>query len=41
MDPFWQQELLEMRDEEARLNRLDPVFQAGIERWWTEKGPEA
>ena len=41
MDPFWQQELLELREEEARLNRLDPIFQAGIERWWTEKGPEA
>jgi Lon protease-like protein len=41
MDPFWQQELLELRKEEARLNRLDPIFQAGIERWWTEKGPEA
>lgn len=41
MDPFWQQELLELRDETKRLNRLDPVFQAGIERWWTERGPEA
>ncbi|MGD2121818.1 MAG: LON peptidase substrate-binding domain-containing protein [Gemmatimonadota bacterium] len=41
MDPFWQQEFLELRDEQARLNRLDPVFQAGIERWWTQKGPEA
>jgi Lon protease-like protein len=33
MDPFWQQELLELRDEEARLSRLDPVFRAGIDRW--------
>jgi Lon protease-like protein len=37
MDTFWQKELLEMRDEAARLDRLDPVFQVGIERWW-EKG---
>jgi len=41
MDPFWQQELLELRSEEERLNRLDPIFQAGIKRWWTERGPEA
>jgi Lon protease-like protein len=41
MDPFWQQEFLELRDEEERLARLDPVFQAGIERWWKDKGPEA
>lgn len=33
MDPFWQQELLELRDETARLERLDPVFRAGFERW--------
>jgi Lon protease-like protein len=33
MDPFWQQELLELQDEEARLSRLDPVFRAGIDRW--------
>jgi len=33
MDPFWQQELLELRDEKARLSRLDPVFRAGIDRW--------
>ncbi len=41
MDPFWQRELLEMQDETARLDRLDPVFQAGIERWWANKGKEA
>ncbi len=37
MDPFWQQELLEMREEMARLDRLDPVFQSGIERWWEQR----
>jgi len=41
MDPFWQTELLELRDECARLDRLDPVFQAGIERWWENRGREA
>jgi Lon protease-like protein len=41
MDAFWQQELLEMQDEAERLSRLDPVFQAGIERWWEEGGPKA
>jgi Lon protease-like protein len=41
MDPFWQQELLELRDEVARLERLDPVFQAGIDRWWEAEGPQA
>lgn len=41
MDPFWQRELLEIQDETARLDRLDPVFQAGIERWWANKGKEA
>lgn len=41
MDPFWQREFLELRDESARLDRLDPVFQAGIERWWEHKGNEA
>ncbi|MBT8395877.1 MAG: LON peptidase substrate-binding domain-containing protein [Gemmatimonadetes bacterium] len=41
MDPFWQRELLELRDESARLDRLDPVFQAGIERWWADGGLEA
>ena len=41
MDPFWQRELLEIQDETARLDRLDPVFQAGIERWWENKGKEA
>lgn len=41
MDPFWQQELLVMRDEASRLDRLDPVFQAGIERWWAGGGTEA
>ena len=30
MDPIWQQEILEMREEEARLDRLDPVFRFGI-----------
>lgn len=41
MDPFWQRELLEMKDEASRLDRLDPVFQARIERWWEQKGNEA
>ena len=42
MEPFWQRELLEIQDEIARLDRLDPVFQAGIERWWDgNKGKEA
>jgi Lon protease-like protein len=41
MDPFWQRELLELRNESDRLDRLDPVFQAGIERWWEKKGNEA
>jgi len=41
MDTFWQQELLEMQDEAARLDRLDPVFQAGIERWWEKGGTQA
>jgi Lon protease-like protein len=41
MDPFWQQELLEMRDEGARLGRLDPVFFVGLERGWEEGGKEA
>jgi Lon protease-like protein len=41
MDPFWQQELLEMRNELSRLDRLDPIFQAGIERWWADRGTEA
>jgi Lon protease-like protein len=33
MDPFWQQELLELLDEDLRLSRLAPVFRAGIDRW--------
>jgi Lon protease-like protein len=41
MDPFWQQELLELLDEAERLDRLDPVFQVGIERWWDPKGNQA
>jgi Lon protease-like protein len=41
MDPFWQKELLEMRREVERLDRLDPIFQANIERWWENKGSEA
>lgn len=41
MDPFWQRELLEMRRELERLDRLDPIFQANIERWWENKGSEA
>ena len=41
MDPFWQRELLELTDEQERLDRLDPVFQAGIDRWWEDKGMEA
>lgn len=41
MDPFWQQELLELRNEQERLDRLDPVFQAGIERWWDAGGSQA
>jgi Lon protease-like protein len=32
-DPFWQQELLELRDEALRLSRLDPVLRAGMDRW--------
>ena len=31
-DPVWQQQLLEMRDEEARLDRLDAVFEQVIAR---------
>jgi hypothetical protein len=41
MDPFWQQELLELTDEAERLARLTPVLQVGIERWWEEGGSEA
>ena len=41
LDPFWQQELLEMRNEGARLLRLDPVFLAGLERGWEAGGKEA
>jgi len=41
MDPFWQQELLEMRNEGERLARLDPVFLAGLERGWEAGGEEA
>lgn len=33
MDPKWKQELLEMTDELARLDRLDPIFRLGIDRW--------
>jgi Lon protease-like protein len=36
MDPFWQQELLELRDEDLRLSRLEPLFRAGIQRWWDD-----
>ena len=32
MDPEWRQDLLEMRDEEARLARLDEVFEQVIAR---------
>ncbi len=31
-DPVWQQDLLKMRDEEARLDRLDEVFEHVIAR---------
>lgn len=41
MDTFWQQELLEMVDEEARLDRLDPVFRYGIDNLWEGGRPEA
>ncbi len=41
MDPFWKRELLQIQDEAARLDRLDPVFQAGIKRWWADKGSQA
>jgi Lon protease-like protein len=41
MDPFWQRELLVMGRELNRLDQLDPIFQAGIERWWENKGSEA
>jgi Lon protease-like protein len=41
MDPFWQRELLELQDEVARLDRLDPIFQAGLERWWADGRAEA
>jgi len=41
MDPFWQQELLEMKDEAARLTRLNPIIQAGLERWWADRGMDA
>ena len=41
MDPFWQQELLEMRDEAARLDRLDPVFRFGMDQWWENGKGEA
>lgn len=40
MDPFWQQELLELRDEMERLTRLDPVFRAGMKRWIRERRPD-
>jgi Lon protease-like protein len=41
MDPFWQQELLEMTDERARLHHLTPVLQAGLVKHWEEGGSEA
>jgi Lon protease-like protein len=41
MDAGWKQELLEMRDEVARLDRLDPVLRVGVDRWWEEGGSEA
>ncbi len=31
VDPMWHQELLELRDEEARLDRLDALFRAALE----------
>ena len=37
LDPEWQQDLLEMRDEEARLGRLDEVFKQVI----AQLAPEA
>lgn len=33
IDHRWQQSLLELQDEVYRLERLDAVFQAAIERW--------
>ena len=41
MDAFWQQELLELTDELARLDRLDPVFRFGIDKLWEGGKPEA
>lgn len=41
MDPFWQQELLEMRNEAERLERLDPVLRYGVEKGWGEGKAEA
>lgn len=41
MEPFWQQELLEMRDEVARLERLEPIFRVRLERLWEGGGTEA
>lgn len=38
VDPKWKQELLEITDEAARLDRLDPIFRLGIDRWG-EGGP--
>jgi len=37
VDPEWRQDLLEMRNEEARLGRLDEIFEQVIAR----RGPEA
>ena len=31
VDSMWHQELLELRDEEARLDRLDTLFRAALE----------
>jgi len=39
MDAPWKQQLLEMMNEAARLDRLDPVFRLGMTRWW-DKGQE-
>jgi Lon protease-like protein len=33
IDQRWQQSLLELQDEVYRLERLDAVFQAAVERW--------
>jgi len=36
MDAPWKQQLLEMRREADRLDRLDPLFRLGMSRWWEQ-----